>query len=1120
MNRSFLIAQILLAAGAFGATPSLPLYFEPNQGQAHPQVEFLSRGNASLSYLTSREAIFTVGGSPVKMHLTGASSSKPEGIDRLPGTSSYFRGQDKTKWHTAIPQFAKVRYREVYPGVDLIYYGTGGNIEYDFQIAPGADPARIHIAYEGTTRLRLDRNGDLILSTKTGELRQRSPKVYQDIDGHRAEIAVSYKLDGRKNVGFTLAAYDRSKPLIVDPVLQYSTYFGGPGEDGGDAVRVDAAGNVYLGLTLAMPQSDANPFSSSATNSGGPFEGAVVKFSPTQNAILFVAHVGADGNTLTKALAIDAAGDMFLAGSTTSADFPLVNPIVPQNSGASAFGGMPFLTKIAADGTTLLYSTYFGGSGADNIQGLALDTTGNLYLAGEATSSNFPILNALYPSGQNAYSFLAKISPAGALIFSTLYPGTAGATAVAVDSTGVYMAAQAVSEWFPLTNSIQTARTPIQPPNGPIVGAVKFALDGQSVFYSSMFGGTLGETPFAAAVDAQGNFYIAGLTSSTDFPVVNAVQNTLGGDEDGFIAEVSPTGNSLVFATYLGGTGQDDIVSMALDSAANIYVVGTTLSANFPVLNSGATSIQKAAGQKTPYYAFVTAYSPGGKSMLYSMLVGGSQQEVAHAVAVDGTGNVYVVGESSSPDLPVTSNAYQKSFGGWWDAFMMVLGPTSASLVPSVAASPQVVSFTAPGNVAPPAQTVNLTAPAGAVFTTSVSTASGANWLSATLVGASQLSVAVNPAGLAQGTYSGTIVVSTGTGTPATISVVLIVPPPAAVLTSYSLTAASSPIPGLPGPLTIYGSGFVKGASGKVYLNGALGAGQPNYIYIEPESLAVVDANTVQFYTGVGSETPITIAVSVTNPGSVESNALPVLIGPPSPSITGVQNSAFASQPNSIQPVAPGEMITITGLDFGSPVGISAPANSGTPSTQLGNTQVLFNGVAVPITYVSFSQINALAPFSLNGALTANIAVNYLGVTSAPVTVQVVPSMTGLFTANSTGTGQGYILNQDGTLNSAANPAAAGSTVTVFATGMGATNPPIPDGTVPQSSNIPPVLPVAAMIGTQAANVVSAYAAPGLIGIFAASVQVPSGVSSGSAIPIQLGVGASQSQTGVTIAIK
>ena len=284
--------------------------------------------------------------------------------------------------------------------------------------------------------------------------------------------------------------------------------------------------------------------------------------------------------------------------------------------------------------------------------------------------------------------------------------------------------------------------------------------------------------------------------------------------------------------------------------------------------------------------------------------------------------------------------------------------------------------------------------------------------------------------------------------------------------------------------------------------------------------VTVVDSHTVQFYTGVGATTPITIAVSVTNPGSLESNALPILLGAPSPQIVGIQNSAFASQPNAVQPISPGEMITITGTDFGSPVGIAAPANAGTPSTQLGSTRVLFNGIAVPITFVSFSQINALAPYSLGGALTAKITVEYVGVASAPITVQIVPSMTGVFTANSTGTGQGTILNQDGTTNSASNPAARGSVVSVYATGLGVTNPLIADGSVPQTATAIPILPVAATIAGQTAAVISSYAAPGMLGVFVANIQVPSTAPPGSAIPITLQGGTSLSQAGVTMAIQ
>ena len=1105
--RSF---QFLLAASGVWAT-TLPLYFEPNQGQAHPRVEFLSRGNGAISYLTNNEAVFTVGGSPVRMRLAGASVSKPEGIDRLPGISSYFRGQDRSKWHTGIPQFGKVRYRSVYPGIDLVYYGTAGNIEYDFQIAPGADPGKIHIVYEGTGRLRLDQHGDLILSTKTGEMRQKSPQVYQIVDGHRQKIAGAYKMEGRKTVGLTLAAYDRTKALIVDPVLQYSTFFGGPGEDGGDAVKVDAAGNIYIAAGLAVPLSDSNPFSSSPTNTAGPFEGAVIKFSPAQNAILFVAHVGSDAITYVKDLAIDSAGNMYLAGSTVSLDFPLVNPIVSSNLSGSF---SPFISKISADGKSLMYSTYFGGHAWDTGEGVAVDSDGNAYFTGVKESADFPILNALYSSGEETGAFLAKISPAGSLLFSTLFLGMPGANRVVVDSTGVYMVGLAAAAVFPVKNSIQ----PNQPGQLGMVGAVKFSLDGQSVIYATMFGGSGGGEATAAAVDTQGNLYLTGF-ASPGFSLVNAVQNSPGLGNDGFVAEINPQGNALIFSTYLAGNAEDDMLNMAIDGAGNIYVTGTTLSTDFPVLNAPATSIPKTPGQRNPFYGFLTAYSPSGQSMLYSTLVGGSQAgEGVYGVATDATGNVYIVGATQSPDFPVTPNAYQPKLGGQWDVFLMTLSPVAATLPASVNVQPQVLTFTGTGGAnQPPAQTVNVTAAAGAVITTTVSTASGGNWLTATLSGATQISVAVNTTGLAIGTYHGTVSLSTGGGTPASVSVTLSIPTAAPVLTSYSLTTASTVFPALT-PLTIFGSGFLPGASATVYLNGALGAGQPNSFYIAPQSVTVVDSNTVQFSPGVGSATPITIAVTVTNTGSLESNALPILLGAPSPLIVGVQNAAAASQPNTVQPISPGEMITITGTDFGSPIGISAPANSGTPSTQLGNTRVLFNGIPVPVTYVSFAQINAVAPFSISGGVTASIVVEYVGVASAPITVQVVPSMTGLFTANATGSGQGAILNQDSTSNSASNAAALGSVVTMYATGMGTTNPALPDGIAPQNSSVKPVLAVSATIDGLPAQIVSAFAVPGMLGILQVSVQVPASAHTGAAIPVLLQVGSSQSQPGVTMA--
>jgi uncharacterized protein (TIGR03437 family) len=274
----------------------------------------------------------------------------------------------------------------------------------------------------------------------------------------------------------------------------------------------------------------------------------------------------------------------------------------------------------------------------------------------------------------------------------------------------------------------------------------------------------------------------------------------------------------------------------------------------------------------------------------------------------------------------------------------------------------------------------------------------------------------------------------------------------------------------------------------------------------------------VQFYTGTGSSTPFAFAVTVSNPYSAESNPLTIQIGSPSPQISAVQNAASGPQGGNLQPVSPGEMITITGVDFGSPLGTSAPSSYTTPVTQLADTQVLFDGVPVPLTYVSSSQINAIAPYSLAGKTSVNVTVQYLGVASAATTLPVVPSMVGLFTANSSGSGQASIVNQDASTNSTSNPASLGSTVTFYATGMGAPNSQVPDNVVPQNTSVQPALPISATIDNQPATVVSAYAAPGMLGVLVINVQVPSSAHAGNAIPVVVQVGSSPSQQGTTMA--
>jgi uncharacterized protein (TIGR03437 family) len=494
--------------------------------------------------------------------------------------------------------------------------------------------------------------------------------------------------------------------------------------------------------------------------------------------------------------------------------------------------------------------------------------------------------------------------------------------------------------------------------------------------------------------------------------------------------------------------------------------------------------------------------------LLYSTLFSGSSQDSANGIDADAAGNAYVVGTARSSDLPTTSNAYQSTFGGIFDDWLAILAPDPAASAPSVTALPSIINFSMPiGGTAPAPQTVTVNASSGATISASVSTAS--TWLSVNQTGASQLSISVNPAGLAIGQYNGTIQVAAGGGTPMNLSVTFRIVPLVAVLKSLSPAVVplsdGGPTPPVPVTITISGSNFVSGATVQFWIDGI------NYFTLSSGTV-VVDANTIQIpFPANCYANSTTLGFTVTNPGTAPSNGLGIECGPPEPRIFNVSNSAapLAFAVDSSQPISPGELITINGSDFGSPFGTVPPANSSTPATKVGLTRVLFDGVPVPITYVATRQINAAAPYSLGNKPTTSIVVEYDGVASAPLTVQLVPSEAALFTADSSGKGQGSILNQDATPNASYNPAAAGSIVTLYATGMGLTD-----------SSAKPVLPVTVTIDGQPVQLVTAYATPGVVGLVTATVRIPSGVHSGPAVPITLQVGSSQSQPGVTIAIQ
>ncbi|HWP43303.1 MAG TPA: SBBP repeat-containing protein, partial [Blastocatellia bacterium] len=573
----------------------LPLSFEANEGQADPRVKFISRGKGYSLMLARNEATLRLpdSRSELRMKLVGADErSSIQGVDRLPSGTNYFIGEDETRWRSGVTSYARVRQSGLYPGVDMIYYGNKGNLEYDFILAPGADPHAIRIAFEGIERIDIDESGDLVLLTAGGEVRQRRPFVYQEARDRREEIPGRYVLRGRE-VGFEIGDYDRSRPLVIDPVLTYSTYLGGGGTDQGLGLVTDQSGNIYLtGFTSSInfPTSDA-----AQSISGGDEDAFIVKLSPSGDRVVYATYLGGGDRDNASQIAVDSAGNAYVTGATDSTDFPLRNGLQQASPG----GPSAFVSKLSPSGS-LVYSTYLGGSDTDFSTGVAVDSSGNLYVAGATASDDFPLVNAIQRSASRTLdNYVAKLSPAGDRLIYSTYLGGGGDDFV----TGI-------------------------------------------------------------AVDSSGNAYITGVTTSLDFPVRHAMQPVHGGGLlDAFLAKLSPSGDRLVYSTYLGGSGNDRALRIAADAAGNAYVTGDTDSANFPVLGG----IRPEYGGSAD--AFAAKLNSSGSRLVYSTYLGGSGIDGATAVAVGAGGALFVTGFTNSTDFPLIDPAQQTFGGGGFDSF-------------------------------------------------------------------------------------------------------------------------------------------------------------------------------------------------------------------------------------------------------------------------------------------------------------------------------------------------------------------------------------------------------------------------------------------------------------------
>ncbi len=560
-------------AATQSAYANLPLAFEPNLGQAGDGISYLVHHGQAVTAFSSTGTTTSIGGKQIAMTLRGAAAQDFAGTDELPSKTNYFLGNDQSDWHSDIPNYAKLFAKDVYPGIDLAYYGTNSQLEHDFIVSPGANYKQIAFGFTGQDDLTLDDDGKLVLKVGDDQLTLNAPVTYQTDTNSKHTIPSSFELhDGTVTV--TVAdTYDPAKPLVIDPVLSlaYSTYLGGSGSDTANAIAVDDDGNAYVaGITTSADFPTASPYQGSLVGQQAAF---VVKFNPAGSALLYATYLGGGADTATwgNSIAADSSGSAYVAGSTEAADFPTVSPYQGSLIGFQN----AFITKLDPSGSALVYSTYLGGSNSDAVSALAVDASGNAYATGYTVSSDFPTASPFQGSldGTNADAFVAKLDPSGsALVYSTYLGGDSLdlGEGIAVDASGsAYIAGSTLSTDFPTASPFQGSSSV-----GGDAFVTKLNPAGSALVYSTYLGGNSGEEARGVAVDADGNAYLAGLTESTDFPTSSPYQGSSGGSQDAFVAKLNAAGSALVYSTYLGGSGGDGAYDIAVDATGNTYVTG------------------------------------------------------------------------------------------------------------------------------------------------------------------------------------------------------------------------------------------------------------------------------------------------------------------------------------------------------------------------------------------------------------------------------------------------------------------------------------------------------------------------------------------------------------------
>ncbi|MFN3325324.1 MAG: SBBP repeat-containing protein [Bryobacteraceae bacterium] len=1022
------LSLILLALTVFPATSSaagapaakaselldqLPLRFEPNTGHLSGDVRFISRTPEFNLYLTETGAAFALPhsgdsgkASIFRMELPGANPHpKTEGLAPLPSRSSYFLGNRPERWSRNVLHFEKVLYREVFPGIDLVYYGKDSRLEYDFVVAPGADPRLIRMRFEGPERLRVDESGALVMESGRLALQQLRPVVFQEDAARkeRREIEGRYVLLAHNEVGFALGAYDATRPLVIDPVLVHSSYVGGSERDMIAGVGVDKHGYIWVAgntRSLNLPLA-GDPIRHEFNFNQDLF---VAKLDPRRDgpaALVYATYIGGSGADQVRGVHVDPDGRVYMTGETASFDFPLGGNAWRTGNEGSLRNA--FVTKVDTLGNegefALVYSSYLGGSETDVGTAITADASGKIYVVGYTTSPDFPIAGGpVQPNGRGGFdAFLSIFDPslpsAETLVYSTYFGGdsTDVALGVAVDAQGhPYFTGYTFSSDFPVEGD------PFQSwhAGGGDAFLVKLDLSKpglDALVYGTYFGGTSHDVAYAIALDPAGNIYLTGYTHSLDLPVTaGAYRTNRAGMSDVFVARLSLRETSraqLTWSTYLGGASSDVAFGIALDSAGKVLVTGYTYSPDFP-LRGEAVQTHNRGGAGDAFLARLDPEAQGQESLLYSTYFGGIFGDAGYGVAVDqSNGMVYVAGATLSPDIPVGGTSARNHLAGLEDGFIAGFDLCQFSVAPG-----------------PGAGAIGANGGTGGIL---VTTAGACGWSAAA--------------------SADWIVIESGQS----------------------------------------GSG-----------NGMVEFRIQENLSSEPRSAAV----------RIGGRT-YTVTQEARGGGAFVPQLPDAPETPENPEQSAGIIKAVVNGASFGPGVAPGGLITI----FYDGIQTSTAAPEGVWPYRLNDITVTVNGQAIPLIYISAEQkqINAQLPYEVAPG-TAAVIVTKGGISTAPFYFEVQASAPGILLWENT---RAVAFNEDGSLNAAGNGAAQGEVVTVYLLNIGATDA---DAGANKTNAAAPSAPLArsafphtATLGGVDAVVEFLGLSPGWIGLAQANIRVP-----------------------------